>query len=45
MRVEERPLIHWVPVTGPDGRRHMEMRWDAAALGVPAEAPRLRKTA
>jgi hypothetical protein len=33
MRVEERPLIHWVPVIGRDGRRHMEMRWE---LGVPA---------
>jgi hypothetical protein len=33
MRVEERPLIHWVPVIGRDGRRHMEMRWE---LGMPA---------
>jgi hypothetical protein len=33
MRVEERPMIHWVPVTGRDGRRHMEMRWE---MPVPA---------
>jgi hypothetical protein len=30
MRVEERPLVRWVPVIGQDGRRHMEMRWELA---------------
>ncbi|MGY1668256.1 MULTISPECIES: hypothetical protein [unclassified Geodermatophilus] len=45
MRVEERPLIRWVPVVDRHGHRHMEMRWDAVALGAPAEAPRLGKTA
>ncbi len=26
---DARPRLHcaWVPVTGPDGRTHMEMRW------------------
>ena len=45
MRVEERPLVHWVPVTGRDGRRHMEMRWDTTALGTPVEGPRPRTSA
>ena len=31
MRVEERPLVRWVPVLGRDGRRHMEMRWELSA--------------
>ena len=28
MRVEERPLVRWVPVVDETGRRHMEMRWE-----------------
>ena len=28
MRVEERPLVRWVPVMDRTGRRHMEMRWE-----------------
>ncbi len=45
MRVEERPLIRWVPVVDRHGHRHMEMRWDAAALGAPVETPRAGRTA
>jgi hypothetical protein len=41
MRVEERPMIHWVPVTGRDGRRHMEMRWE---LATPAPVRATRAT-
>ena len=28
MRVEERPLVRWVPVVDKAGHRHMEMRWE-----------------
>ncbi len=28
MRVEERPLVRWVPVVDKRGHRHMEMRWE-----------------
>ena len=36
MRVEERPLVRWVPVVGRDGRRHLEMRWQVSpAAGDP----------
>lgn len=24
-----RPQLRWTPVTGPDGRARLEMRWDA----------------
>lgn len=24
------PLVSWIPVTGPDGRVQMEMRWQVA---------------
>lgn len=34
MRVEERPLVRWIPVVGRDGRRHLEMRWE-----LPSAAP------
>jgi hypothetical protein len=33
MRVEERPLVRWVPVVDKTGRRHMEMRWELSAIG------------
>ena len=39
MRVEERPLVRWVPVTGRDGRRHMEMRWELQSA-APAQVVR-----
>jgi hypothetical protein len=39
MRVEERPLVRWVPVVGRDGRRQMEMRWEMAP-GTPLQAVR-----
>ena len=42
MRVEERPLVRWIPVVDRDGRRHMEMRW---ALPTVAEAPQAPRVA
>ncbi len=32
MRVEERPLVRWVPVVDKTGRRHMEMRWELPTM-------------
>lgn len=34
---EQAPLVSWVPVTDPDGRTHMEMRWH---VGKPTDARR-----
>lgn len=39
MRVEERPMVRWVPVTDPSGRRHMEMRWELPPVAA-TPAPR-----
>jgi hypothetical protein len=36
MRVEERPMIRWVPVTDRAGRRHMEMRWELPPVAAAA---------
>lgn len=30
-RTQARPTLSWVPVTGPDGRTRMEMRWRVAS--------------
>lgn len=30
---EQQPALTWVPVTGPDGRQTLEMRWH---VGQPA---------
>jgi hypothetical protein len=41
MRVEERPLVRWVPVVDKTGHKHMEMRWElptAAQQQVPRAA-------
>ena len=27
----DRPRMHWVSVTGPDGRTHLEARWAPTA--------------
>lgn len=36
MRVEERPMVRWVPVIDRSGRRHMEMRWELPAVAATA---------
>ncbi|HEX8780980.1 MAG TPA: hypothetical protein VF728_07405 [Nocardioides sp.] len=33
------PCCHWVPVTGADGRVHMEMRWVSLALALAPATP------
>ncbi|MGY1745975.1 hypothetical protein [Blastococcus sp. SYSU D00695] len=33
MRVEERPLVRWVPAVDRTGRRYMEMRWELPTTG------------
>jgi hypothetical protein len=40
MRVEERPLVRWIPVVDRDGRRHMEMRWQVPTVVEAPQAPR-----
>ena len=27
----QEPILSWVPVAGPDGRIHMEMRWQVGS--------------
>jgi hypothetical protein len=39
---EQAPPLAWVPVTGPDGRVRMEMRWH---VGSTAGRPRARSAA
>ncbi|MGR7027788.1 hypothetical protein [Geodermatophilus sp. URMC 62] len=39
MRVEERPLVRWVPVVGREGRRHLEMRWHVPAAAGARQLP------
>jgi hypothetical protein len=34
------PGPSWVPVTGPDGRTRMEMRWHVSRPGVPTRTHR-----
>ena len=33
-----RPTLSWVPVTGPDGRIRMEMRWHVGSRHLVAKA-------
>ncbi len=40
MRVEERPLVRWVPVVDKAGHRHMEMRWELPATAAQQQVPR-----
>ena len=40
MRVEERPLVRWVPVVDKAGHRHMEMRWELPIAAVSNQAQR-----
>ncbi len=34
------PGLSWVPVTGPDGRGRLEMRWHVSRPGVPTRTHR-----
>ena len=36
------PILSWIPVPGPDGRIHMEMRWQ---VGSTRQQPRRHSAA